>query len=185
MSELNCGIINDLLPLYTENMLSDESKKAVEEHLQACKGCSEKFEKMKSDEQLPVTEEKEVKALKKFRLLMLVSIVGFPLWFPLTVAACCIFVGVYAALWACWAAIAATPISACIVCFGCLAGSISAFIAGETALGIELFGLCLAGAGLAMLLGYACKSVFKVFVKATVLIFGKIKSLFNLGVKRK
>lgn len=35
----NCNIIKDLLPLYKENLLSDESKKFVEDHLKSCPEC--------------------------------------------------------------------------------------------------------------------------------------------------
>lgn len=35
----NCDIIKDLLPLYKENLLSDESKTFVEDHLKSCSEC--------------------------------------------------------------------------------------------------------------------------------------------------
>lgn len=35
----NCNIIRDLLPLYTENLLSEESRQLIEEHIAACEEC--------------------------------------------------------------------------------------------------------------------------------------------------
>ncbi len=43
-----CNIARDLLPLYLENMLSDESSAFVKEHLEGCSECSAEFEKMKA-----------------------------------------------------------------------------------------------------------------------------------------
>ena len=39
-----CGLIADLLPLYQENLASEASRKAVEEHLQECDKCSAELE---------------------------------------------------------------------------------------------------------------------------------------------
>ena len=34
--KLDCAIIEDLLPLYHEGMLSEQSKQAVDEHIKDC-----------------------------------------------------------------------------------------------------------------------------------------------------
>ncbi|WP_426351257.1 zf-HC2 domain-containing protein [Alloiococcus sp. CFN-8] len=39
MSKITCSIIEDLLPLYKEELLSEDSKALVEEHLQECTRC--------------------------------------------------------------------------------------------------------------------------------------------------
>ena len=36
---MNCDIVRDLLPLYEEGLCSEESRKAVEEHLKSCEAC--------------------------------------------------------------------------------------------------------------------------------------------------
>ncbi len=36
-----CEIVKDLFPNYIENQISDVSKEFVEEHIKACKGCSD------------------------------------------------------------------------------------------------------------------------------------------------
>ena len=42
-----CNLIQDLLPLYVEDMASRESKEAVEEHLQECPECREVLENLR------------------------------------------------------------------------------------------------------------------------------------------
>jgi predicted anti-sigma-YlaC factor YlaD len=39
----NCKVIEDLLPLYIDEVCSDESKRLVEEHLKECDECSAKL----------------------------------------------------------------------------------------------------------------------------------------------
>ena len=39
--KIHCNIAKDLMPLYIDDALSEESKAAVEEHLTGCEGCRE------------------------------------------------------------------------------------------------------------------------------------------------
>ncbi|MBR5871118.1 MAG: zf-HC2 domain-containing protein [Clostridia bacterium] len=43
-----CSIVRDLLPLYVENMVSEETANFVKAHLEECKNCREDYETMKS-----------------------------------------------------------------------------------------------------------------------------------------
>ena len=45
----NCGIIDDLLPLYVDGVCSNESKAAIEVHLASCETCQKKLKRMQSD----------------------------------------------------------------------------------------------------------------------------------------
>lgn len=47
---INCNIIDDLLPLYLEDMCSEDSKAYLEEHLQECTACREKLARMKDSD---------------------------------------------------------------------------------------------------------------------------------------
>lgn len=63
-----CDIIEDLLPLYLDDACSEESKRAVEEHLSSCEKCKEDLRIMQSKIKaiLPdVQEEEIIKAAKK------------------------------------------------------------------------------------------------------------------------
>lgn len=47
-----CNIIQDILPLYVENMVSADTGAFVEEHLARCAGCSKEFDNMKKPSRL-------------------------------------------------------------------------------------------------------------------------------------
>ncbi len=44
MNDINCALVGDLLPLYTEGLLSEESRAFVQEHLAACECCRRESE---------------------------------------------------------------------------------------------------------------------------------------------
>lgn len=52
MNKINCNIINDILPLYADEVVSDDTKALVEEHLAKCAECTEKYEQMKREIEL-------------------------------------------------------------------------------------------------------------------------------------
>lgn len=66
---LSCEIIGDLLPLYVDDIASDDSRKAVDEHVESCPGCRKKLHDMTSslgDATAIATEEQvDVDAFKK------------------------------------------------------------------------------------------------------------------------
>lgn len=60
MSRIPCNVNKDLLPLYVDDVCSEESKSMVEEHLAGCEKCQEYYEALK--EGIPeekIEEEKE------------------------------------------------------------------------------------------------------------------------------
>lgn len=65
---LDCRIIRDLLPNYVEGLLSDYSKKAVEEHLEECSKCQEIYKDMNWDTSMQNVEGNylEAKKIKRF-----------------------------------------------------------------------------------------------------------------------
>ena len=48
--KIECGIVRDLLPLYEEQITSEASDKAVEEHLKECEQCCKIYQEMKMPE---------------------------------------------------------------------------------------------------------------------------------------
>lgn len=46
---MKCKIICDLLPMYIDDVCSDETKELVEQHLDTCSGCRQEYEKMKTE----------------------------------------------------------------------------------------------------------------------------------------
>lgn len=56
MKKINCEIVNDLLPLYLDGVVSDSTKTIIEEHLNSCDPCRKKAEFLKKDMVLPVVQ---------------------------------------------------------------------------------------------------------------------------------
>jgi hypothetical protein len=71
-NELTCSIVQDLLPNYIEKLTSDETNRAVEQHLNNCNNCKVAYEQMTSDidtEKAPSIELKFLKKIKRTRIL--------------------------------------------------------------------------------------------------------------------
>ena len=60
----NCNIIRDLLPLYLDDVCSEESKKIVEEHLENCEECKKYLEQLKYS--VKIAKSNEVNVFQKF-----------------------------------------------------------------------------------------------------------------------
>lgn len=64
----NCNIVRDLLPLYIEEICSEDSKKYVDEHLLECRECRETCELLKQTELTDSAAIKqEINAMKKLK----------------------------------------------------------------------------------------------------------------------
>ena len=48
--KISCDVIRDLLPLYVEDMLSNDSKNIVDEHIEQCESCRDELKKLSGDE---------------------------------------------------------------------------------------------------------------------------------------
>lgn len=65
MKEINCNIIKDILPLYVDGVVSDDTKEMVKEHLDSCEECKKEVELMKQEICIPA--EKEALLIKNFK----------------------------------------------------------------------------------------------------------------------
>lgn len=61
----NCNIVKDLMPLYSDKVLSEESKTMIREHISECADCKNIFDSMEK-ETAEKEEEAEQKAVKKY-----------------------------------------------------------------------------------------------------------------------
>ena len=69
MKEISCNIIRDLLPLYVDGVVSDDTSKLVESHLAECEECRKEAERIKEHLSLPDSrqaEEAEARVIKDF-----------------------------------------------------------------------------------------------------------------------
>jgi hypothetical protein len=75
--ELDCMIVQDLLPNYIEKLTSDVTNHAVEEHISSCEQCNELLNIMNAEITTKKTVPKrELKFLKKIKLTRLISAVS-------------------------------------------------------------------------------------------------------------
>lgn len=67
-NKLSCEIIKDLLPLYVDKLVSEETKNAVDEHIEECEGCNSILEDIMPTEKDNYEDNiKQVDCLKKIR----------------------------------------------------------------------------------------------------------------------
>ena len=64
MEKINCNIIRDLLPLYEDNVASQETQELVRTHLVDCLDCREELRKIRTPISLPPAGDRE--AVKRF-----------------------------------------------------------------------------------------------------------------------
>ena len=82
--KVTCNVIRDLLPLYAEDMVSEDTRRLVEEHIASCDDCKKQLAEMGAPHDLPTDIDtaplKKIKAaLRKNRLHAVISAVMFTL----------------------------------------------------------------------------------------------------------
>lgn len=66
MSQVNCNIIKDILPLYADNVVSQDTRELVEQHLASCPQCRKEYTLTKQELVLPAEQEASLlKAIKR------------------------------------------------------------------------------------------------------------------------
>lgn len=64
-----CDIVKDLMPLYIDDLLSENSIIFVEEHINSCESCKDYYEKLSSEIKIPVSKESRFSDLKPIEYL--------------------------------------------------------------------------------------------------------------------
>ncbi len=66
-----CSYVKDILPLYYEGMVSEETAEFVKEHLASCEECRKRFEELQSDSGIDTIQSKpetdQAEPIKKFK----------------------------------------------------------------------------------------------------------------------
>ncbi len=91
-----CNLITDLLPLYAEDLLSEDSKQLVERHLAKCAACSEKLKLLKtpaapSPRAESAPEEEVLKKTRKKIKKHTAAVAAASVCLSLIVVACAVF----------------------------------------------------------------------------------------------
>ena len=85
--KLPCAVTRDLLPLYAEEMVEQETRDLIEQHLTDCPACREKLSELKTDTGTPIETAKPLESLKKQ--------IRKRRWYAAVIAALCVFVAVF------------------------------------------------------------------------------------------
>ena len=64
MKDINCNIIRDLLPLYEDNTVSEDTAELVRDHLKDCPACRKELQRMRTPVSVPPVTDAEL--LKQF-----------------------------------------------------------------------------------------------------------------------
>lgn len=64
-----CDIVKDLMPLYIDDLLSENSKKFVEDHINSCESCKNYYDKLSSEIKIPVSKEARFSDLRPIEYL--------------------------------------------------------------------------------------------------------------------
>ncbi len=65
MSKDKCELVKDLLPLYADNVCSEESRNIVAEHISHCDECRSELEKM--GKHIAIGADKDIKVIKRIK----------------------------------------------------------------------------------------------------------------------
>ena len=77
MSNIECDLVADLLPIYIDGKASEASKKFIEEHIKTCEECKEIYEAMTADMQLPKPEKRKRRFKIPSLLKILLGVLGY------------------------------------------------------------------------------------------------------------
>lgn len=72
MNAVSCEVIRDLLPLYVDQICSEESRKLVEEHLDTCRECRQFYENLCTAIPCPVRNEKTAMVTLRKQILVII-----------------------------------------------------------------------------------------------------------------
>ena len=87
--KIPCSVVRDLLPLYAEEMIEEETRALVDEHLEECSECSQKLEEIRAAAAVPA-ENTAVDTAKP--LLALKKMINKRRWITAAIAALCVFI---------------------------------------------------------------------------------------------
>lgn len=119
---------------------------------------------------------KPKRSLAAWEIVLLV--LGFPLWFPLLIAAFSVLLSVYITIWSVILSLWAVFVSLGASALGCVAAGVICLCKGETVTGLVLLSAAAVLAGLTIFMFFACRAVTKGAAVLTKKIALWIKSLF-------
>lgn len=105
-------------------------------------------------------------------------ILGFPVWFPLILAAIVVVLALYIAVWALVISLWVVDLALAVCALACIAYAVYCFIRGSAAAGVAAVGLALFCAGICIFLVFGCFAASKGAVRLAKLIALGVKRIF-------
>lgn len=85
--KVSCNVIQDILPLYVENIVSEDSEQIIEEHLDSCEKCKKYLDEIKSpNTYVQNADEVPMKKLKSLLLRKKIQVIAISVFLSLVVA---------------------------------------------------------------------------------------------------
>ncbi len=179
LSGLSQGDIEEQLSFYSE-MIDDKVENGLSEEAAVAEiGPAERIaSQAMADIPLPKLVREKMKAKRHFQAWEIVLLVlGFPLWFPLLIAASAILLSVYIVLWALVLSVWAVWVSFAAVSPVCAVSGTFLACQGNATQGLLMISAALVLAGLAAFLFFGCKALTRTVWNLTKKIAAGTKSL--------
>ena len=116
------------------------------------------------------------RSLRAWEIVLIV--LGFPMWFPLIIAACVVVLAIYVALWVLIVSLWEVELSLVVSVIAAVASAVVYFTQGEVVPGIAMFGAGVLCAGLTLFLFIGCVAATKGAARLTKKIALGVKRLF-------
>jgi len=180
LSDLSQEDIQKSVDYYSE-MIDDRMEDGLteEEAVEAIGSVDEISHQILMDTPLPklvkakVTPKREMKGWE-----ILLIVLGFPIWFPLLIAAASVVFAVFVTIWSVIISLYAVVFSLFVAASGCLVAMFNEFNAGNMAHGALALGASFICAGTAILLFLLFNQIAKLIIRLCKLIINAIKSCF-------
>ena len=180
LSGLPQADIEERLTFYGE-MIDDRMEEGLSEEkaVEAIGPVDEVVSQIVAETPLTKIVKEKIRPKRRMRVWEIVLlVVGFPLWFPLLVAAGAVVLSLYIVLWALVIVLWAIEVSLWACALASFAAAVVYFMNGHTPNGIAAFGAALIFAGLSLFLLFGCVAASKGAAKLAKKIVRGVKSLF-------
>ena len=180
LSGLPQADIEERLTFYGE-MIDDRMEEGLSEEkaVEAIGPVDEVVSQIVEETPLSRIVKEKIKPKRKMRAWEIVLLIlGFPLWFPLSIVAIVLVLVFYIVLWVLVICLWAIEIALCASAIGALVGAVGLFITQMTIPGIAALGAALILTALSILLFFVCKAATVGTAKLAKGIVHGIKRLF-------
>ena len=172
--------IEERLTFYGE-MIDDRMEEGLseEEAVNAIGPVDEVVSQIVAETPLTKIVKEKIKPKRKMRAWEIVLLIlGFPLWFPLSITAFVLVLVFYIVLWTLVISLWAIEVALWVSALACMVGAVGLFIMGQTIPGVAALGAALILAALSIFLFFACKAATVGMAELAKKIVHGIKRLF-------